>query len=104
MKESQVEQHLLRRVKKLKGEVRKVQWVGRRHAPDRLVMLPPWSSNSPRIFLLELKRPGVAARRGQEREHYRLREFGWWVAVADSPEAVDEVLIKWTAPEERVNW
>jgi len=32
--------HLVKRVRELGGEVRKVQWIGRRGAPDRLVMLP----------------------------------------------------------------
>lgn len=40
MRESQIERHLVKRVKELGGEVRKVQWVGRQGAPDRLVMLP----------------------------------------------------------------
>jgi hypothetical protein len=40
MNERDIERHLVKRVKALGGEVRKVQWVGRRGAPDRLVMLP----------------------------------------------------------------
>jgi hypothetical protein len=38
--ERDIEAHLVKRVKALGGEVRKVQWVGRASAPDRLVMLP----------------------------------------------------------------
>lgn len=40
MNERDIEAHLVKRVKALGGEVRKVQWVGRRGAPDRIVMLP----------------------------------------------------------------
>ena len=40
MRERDIERHLVRRVKEIGGEVRKVQWVGRRGAPDRLVMMP----------------------------------------------------------------
>lgn len=38
--ERDIETHLVQRVKRLGGEVRKVQWIGRNGAPDRLVMLP----------------------------------------------------------------
>ena len=40
MRESVIEKYLVQRVKALGGEVRKVNWIGRRGAPDRLVMLP----------------------------------------------------------------
>lgn len=50
MIERDVEAYLVARAKALGGEVRKVQWVGRRGAPDRLVMLP--SSASPWAFSL----------------------------------------------------
>lgn len=43
MRESQIEKHLVKRVKELGGECRKIQWIGRRGAPDRLVMLPGFS-------------------------------------------------------------
>ncbi len=40
MRESDIESHLVKRVRELGGECRKVQWIGRHGAPDRLVMLP----------------------------------------------------------------
>lgn len=40
LRESDIERRLVERVKELGGEVRKVKWIGRRGAPDRLVMLP----------------------------------------------------------------
>ena len=39
MRESSIEDYLVRRVKELGGECRKVQWIGRKGAPDRVVML-----------------------------------------------------------------
>lgn len=38
--EAKIEAYLVKQVKALGGEVRKVKWIGRRGAPDRLVMLP----------------------------------------------------------------
>jgi hypothetical protein len=78
-----VENHLVRQVKKRGGEVRKLAWIGRRHAPDRLVMWPGYS------HLVELKRPGKRARAGQEREHDRLRAAGFSVFVLSTIEAVN---------------
>lgn len=39
--ERQIETRLSKRVDEVGGEIRKVQWIGRKGAPDRLVMLPP---------------------------------------------------------------
>ncbi|AOS80251.1 hypothetical protein Q5W_15380 [Hydrogenophaga sp. PBC] len=104
MKESQIEAHLVRRVKALGGEVRKVQWIGRRGAPDRLVMLParPWvdmvfghprnKTKPPSSVWVELKAPSVKPERHQMREHARMRAMGQRVEVIDSIEAVERLL------------
>lgn len=86
MRESDIEKYLVERVKKLGGEVRKVRWIGRNGAPDRLVMLPD------RTVWVELKAPGEKCRPHQIREHERMRRMGQCVAVVDSHEGVDEVL------------
>lgn len=93
-KESVIEGHLVERVKHLGGEVRKLKWVGRNSAPDRLVMLPA----KPPLFV-ELKRPGGLAtfpcnarERAQLREHERMRKMGQRVVVVDSIEGVEELL------------
>lgn len=86
MIEAAVERHLIRRVKELGGEVRKVAWPGRRHAPDRLVLLPS------EHFFVELKRPAVKACAGQLREHERLRAAGCAVFVANTKEQVEALL------------
>lgn len=97
MRERDIEAHLVKRVKQLGGEVRKVQWVGRRGAPDRLVMLPAEYDKQGRCFpwqsvWVELKAPGVEAEPYQLREHDRMRKMGQRVVVIDSVEGVEELL------------
>lgn len=102
MKESTVEAYLVKCVKAMGGEVRKVQWIGRKGAPDRLVMLPflQWTqwSNGGTIWV-ELKAEGLAAlfphtphERQQHREHERMRAMGQRVVVIDSYAGVEELL------------
>lgn len=96
MRERDVENYLVKRVRELGGEVRKVEWVGRRGAPDRLVMLPlcgrsgRWSSC--RTIWVELKAPSEKAKPHQKREHDRMRAMGQLVVVIDSIEGVSELL------------
>jgi len=97
MRERDIEAHLVKRVKECGGEVRKVQWIGRRGAPDRVVMLPamphafgPDFVNS--LTWIELKAPGKKAEPHQLREHERMRKMGQRVLVIDSTEAVDEFI------------
>lgn len=116
-RERDIERYLVKRAKALGGEVRKVQWVGRRSAPDRLVMLPDerardrlaylaaWVRSGNSIDLgavadiagrmtiwIELKSPGVKPETHQLREHARMRALGQRVEVIDSFEAVDRLL------------
>jgi hypothetical protein len=99
MLERVIETYLVNRVKMLGGEVRKVQWVGRRGAPDRLVMLPnphrPGTTDHAcwqGAVWVELKRPGEKAEPHQLREHERMRAMGQWVEVIDTCEGVDALL------------
>lgn len=85
-RESTIEQYLVEQVKAKGGEVRKVKWIGRNGAPDRIVMLPD------RTIWVELKAPGEKCRPHQIREHERMRRMGQRVEVVDSFEGVDEVL------------
>jgi hypothetical protein len=109
MRESKVEAHLTKRVKALGGEVRKVKWIGRAGAPDRLVLLPYEVTHdlargyrtmlyfdsdnieAAQHPLVELKRPGKDAEPHQAREHERLRAAGFVVLVLDTIEKIDEV-------------
>ena len=98
MRERDIEKYLSRRVKELGGECRKVQWIGRRGAPDRLVMLPDsWFTRDECLSFtatiwVELKAPGVKPEAYQVREHNRMRAMGQRVVVIDSIEGVEELL------------
>lgn len=97
MRERDIEDYLVKRVKSMGGEVRKVQWIGRRGAPDRLVMLP-WrrpdgtSKAATATVWVELKAPGIKAEAHQVREHDRMRAMGQRVEVIDSLAGVEELL------------
>lgn len=117
LRERDIERRLVERVKELGGEVRKVRWVGRDGAPDRLVMIPGYTKlddnedpddygwvtvpTPARSFWVEVKRPGVAAtfpanahERKQFREHERMRRMGGQrVEVVDSFERIEEILV-----------
>ena len=86
MRESQIEKHLVNRVKELGGEVRKVKWLGRDGAPDRIVMMPEGT------VWVELKAPGKKPEPHQAREHERMRKMGQLVVVIDSIEGIEELL------------
>jgi hypothetical protein len=101
MKESDIEEYLVKRVRELGGECRKVSWQGRKGAPDRLVMLPKeaYVDDQHSCIWVELKAPGLAAmfphtphERQQHREHVRMREMGQRVVVIDSFAGVDQLL------------
>ena len=96
MKESDIEDYLVKRVREKGGEVRKVKWIGRNGAPDRLVMLKGIHNHT---VWVELKAPGLAAlfphtphERQQHREHERMRAMGQRVVVIDSIAGVEELL------------
>ena len=97
-RESTIEQYLVEQVKAKGGEVRKVKWIGRNGAPDRIVMLPARAEvgnggdGKGRTIWVELKAPGEKCRPHQIREHERMRRIGQRVEVVDSFEGVDEVL------------
>lgn len=87
MREREVEAYLVRLVKALGGDVRKVKWIGRVGAPDRLVLFRAAH------FLVELKRPkGGILEAHQVREHARLRKAGFNVYVLETQEDIDVVL------------
>jgi hypothetical protein len=103
VKEREIENYLVRRVREVKGEVRKVKWIGRRGAPDRLVMLPAVpaltgfelvGAQPARTIWVELKAPGEKPKQHQVREHERMRAMGQHVEVVDSIEGV-ELLMAW---------
>ena len=91
MRESIIEKHFVEAVAKAGGLQRKVEYLGRRGCPDRLVGFP-----NGRHALVELKRLRGRARDEQVREHVRLRLIGFDVRVLASIEAVDEFVAELT--------
>jgi len=94
MRERDIEDYLVKRVKAMGGEVRKIKWIGRIGAPDRLVMLPheAYVDDAHSCIWVELKAPGEKARPSQVREHERMRAMGQRVVVVDSLEGVEALL------------
>lgn len=86
IRESEIEAYLVKRVKELGGEIRKVKWVGRRGAPDRFVMVYGLH------FFVELKAPGEKPRPEQVREIELLKTRGVGVYVLDSIDTVERLL------------
>lgn len=86
-RESSIEKHLCDKAKLANGEVRKVKWIGRNHAPDRLVLLP--GSH----FYIELKRPGKEPTAAQAREHARMRKSGMRIEWANTKEGIDRLFL-----------
>lgn len=112
MRESDIEAYLVKRVEAMRGEVRKVKWIGRAKAPDRIVMLPCYMGKTVRMcgpndFLrmpartiwVEVKHPDKvhlfpsnAHERAQHREHERMRKMGQRVEVVGTFADVDRIL------------
>ena len=101
--EREVERALVRGVKASGGEVRKLAWVGRRGAPDRLVFLPPFSGvqgvsknkqtvDPWRMVFVELKTRHGKLSRLQQIEVRRLRAMGLDVVVLAGHDDVEKFL------------
>lgn len=86
--EGKIEAYLRRRVLETGGRIRKLSWIGRRGAPDRLVWWP-----GPDLVFVEVKAPGKKATKQQEREHDRLRADGFCVLVVDSLEGAEAAVV-----------
>lgn len=87
--EAAIEDHLVKQVKLCGGEVRKVKWIGRRGAPDRLVGLPGLAGG----WWVEVKAPGESCEPHQLREHKRMRAVGLKVLVVDNKAEIDRLLL-----------
>lgn len=83
MIEHDVEMTVVLRAERRGWLVRKVQWIGRRNAMDRLFV------KNGRIVFVEFKRPGEGARETQSKEIGRFRAAGAEVHVIDNIETGD---------------
>ena len=79
MLERDVENALVRQVKRLGGKCEKFTSPGRRSVPDRLVSLP-----GGRICFVELKAPGKKPTAKQLKDHDERRALGFDVYVIDN--------------------
>lgn len=81
--EGKVKKHLATCVAKLGGKLRYIKWIGRRGAPDILVLLPG------RNEYVETKAKGGVLSRHQANEIAELRRAGCCVSVLPSIEAIN---------------
>lgn len=90
--EAKVEAYLVEQVEARGALTRKLKWIGRRGAADRLVVWPAlrvdlgWKAQ---VDFVEVKALGKTPEDLQAREIARLRAMGCNVFVLDSVEAVD---------------
>lgn len=96
--EGKVEDYFVEQCEANGALVRKLAYVGRRGAPDRMVVWKStfdpdtWDGRDFRVDFVELKAPGQKADDHQAREHERLRALGCNVFLVDSKEAVDRYI------------
>ena len=94
IRESKVEEYLVEKVKAIGGEVRKLKWIGRNGAPDRLVMYKG-------AHFVEVKRPRKDLESHQEREHKRMAAHDLSVWTLTTPFQVD-IFIEWLGKPKRI--
>lgn len=87
MRESEIEKYLIDSLLKIKIRTRKVKWLGRDGAPDRLILARGG-------IWVELKAPKKKPRLNQICEAKVLRAAGMQCIVIDTKEKVDELIIR----------
>ena len=87
MREKEVEQALVRSVKKVGGLCMKFTCPGMDGVPDRLVLLP-----FGKCAFVELKAPGQKPRQLQIARHRLLRMLGFKVYVLDDMDKIGEII------------
>ena len=86
MIEAEIETEIVRRAHAHGWASRKVRWVGRRNAPDRMFF------RRGKIVIFEIKRPGKTATGTQLKEYHRLKEVYFDTYVVDSVEEAMRIL------------
>lgn len=96
--EGKVEKYLVDRVRATGGKVRKLKWIGRNGAPDRMIWWPvrgQWPSHNKLVVIfVELKAPGGKLKKTQQEEHRKMKADGLIVCVADNESAVDKIIVE----------
>lgn len=85
--EAAIEDYVVDLAEKAGYFVRKVGWLGRRSAPDRV-----FSREDRGTVWIEFKAPGETPNRGQKEEHKRMRAAGMEVHVCDSVQEAKRIL------------
>lgn len=85
MRESKVERYFDKKAKEHGGETRKIKYINRHGATDRILLF-----DEAEFYWVELKAPKKKAAAHQKREHKRLRDRGHAVLVLDTIEKVDK--------------
>ncbi len=86
--EGALEAWTVKQIHAKRGATRKVKWLCRIGAPDRLVWIPGW------LFpeLWEMKGEGLPLKEHQKREHKRLKRMGVICRKVDTREKVERYL------------
>ena len=87
MLEKEVEDHLVKGVKRMGGLAYKFSSPGKRSVPDRVCVFPTGY-----VCFVELKRPGKTATPSQEKVLKNIRARGVIAVVIDHPNRVDAFL------------
>ena len=87
MREKEIEQKLIEKVKRRGGIAPKWVSPGFAGVPDRLIFLPHG-----KFAMVETKAPGEVPRPLQKSRHRVFRKLGFRVYVVDGVEMIDEVL------------
>ncbi len=90
VKESKIENYLVKEIRKLKGRAYKFESPSNAGVPDRLCFLPGGVS-----FLIETKRPEGKLRPLQRVQINRIKGYGQIVEVLDTKEKIDVFLDKY---------
>ena len=90
MREKEVEQYLVKKVKEIGGKAFKFVSPGNAGVPDRMVCLP-----GGRIFFVELKAPGGKTTALQDLQIKKLYDLGFNVMVTDNKETIDRLIEFW---------
>jgi hypothetical protein len=90
MREKEVEQYLVKKVKEIGGKAFKFVSPGNAGVPDRMVCLP-----GGRIFFVELKAPGGKTTALQDLQIKKLYDLGFNVLVTDNKETIDRLIEFW---------
>lgn len=90
MREKEIEQYLVKKVKEIGGKAFKFVSPGNAGVPDRMVCLP-----GGRIFFVELKAPGCKTTALQDLQIKKLYDLGFNVMVTDNKETIDRLIEFW---------